>query len=116
VHGISSGRWTWPERASRRSSLKVYINRFFYARQMLAPCDGRCNTGSGSFRECLVMTDADALATPPRRLLLATDLSSDCDRALDRSAQLAIQWDVPLHVVHALAPEPRSGAWWSPDG
>lgn len=62
------------------------------------------------------MTDADALATPPRRLLLATDLSSDCDRALDRSAQLAIQWDVPLHVVHALAPEPRSGAWWSPGG
>lgn len=41
-------------------------------------------------------------ASPPRRILLATDLSGRCDRALDRAAQLAAQWEAKLVVVHAL--------------
>lgn len=40
---------------------------------------------------------------PPRRILLATDLSNRCDRALDRAAQLALQWQAELVVVHALS-------------
>ncbi|GAA0244387.1 universal stress protein [Rhodanobacter caeni] len=42
---------------------------------------------------------ASSLA-PPQKILLATDLRSHGDRALDRAAQLALQWGVPLHVVH----------------
>jgi nucleotide-binding universal stress UspA family protein len=38
----------------------------------------------------------------PRRILLATDLSARCDRALDRAAQLATEWKAHLVVVHAL--------------
>jgi nucleotide-binding universal stress UspA family protein len=48
------------------------------------------------------MTDTD-LATPPGNVLLATDLGSRSDRALDRAAQLASEWSAQLHVVHALA-------------
>ena len=40
---------------------------------------------------------------PPQRILLATDLSSRCDRAVDRAVQLARQWQATLHVVHVLA-------------
>jgi nucleotide-binding universal stress UspA family protein len=48
--------------------------------------------------------NAEAVHTPtPKRILLATDLSARCDRALDRAAQLARQWRVPLLVVHAMA-------------
>ncbi|HET7299345.1 MAG TPA: universal stress protein, partial [Oleiagrimonas sp.] len=57
-----------------------------------------------------------AHARPPRRILLATDLSSHCDRALDRAVQLAGRWKATLHVVHALRPDTRTGAWWSPGG
>lgn len=39
---------------------------------------------------------------PPKRILLATDLSSRGDRALDRASQLALAWDAELLVVHAL--------------
>lgn len=39
--------------------------------------------------------------TRPGRILLATDLSARCDRALDRAARLASEWQVPLLVVHA---------------
>lgn len=42
--------------------------------------------------------------SPPRTLLLATDLSARCDRALDRAVQLARQWQarlVTLTVVDA---------------
>jgi nucleotide-binding universal stress UspA family protein len=35
-------------------------------------------------------------------ILLATDLSSRCDRALDRAALLARAWNVKLVVVHAI--------------
>lgn len=40
--------------------------------------------------------------TTPRRILLATDLSARCDRALDRAAALARQWEAQLFAVHAL--------------
>ena len=39
---------------------------------------------------------------PPKRILLATDLSGRGDRALDRATQLASQWDAELIIVHAL--------------
>lgn len=38
----------------------------------------------------------------PRKILLATDLSARCDRALDRAAALAKAWQAPLIAVHAL--------------
>jgi nucleotide-binding universal stress UspA family protein len=40
---------------------------------------------------------------PPRKILLATDLSARCDRALDRAAMLAKTWQAQLIVVHAIA-------------
>lgn len=39
---------------------------------------------------------------PPGAVLLATDLGSRSDRALDRALQLAEAWDARLHVVHAV--------------
>ena len=44
----------------------------------------------------------------PERILLATDLSHRCDRALDRAADLARRWEADLVVVHAI--EGPSGA------
>lgn len=38
----------------------------------------------------------------PKRILLATDLTSRSDRALDRSLQLMGTWQAELHVVHAI--------------
>ena len=38
----------------------------------------------------------------PKRILLATDLSSRGDRALDRALQLAREWQSTLHIVHAV--------------
>lgn len=38
----------------------------------------------------------------PRRILLATDLSARCDRALDRAAALADAWRAELFVLHVL--------------
>jgi nucleotide-binding universal stress UspA family protein len=46
----------------------------------------------------------------PRRILLATDLSARCDRALDRAARLAAEWKAHLVVVHALEWD-FQGAW-----
>lgn len=37
-----------------------------------------------------------------RNILLATDLSARCDRALDRAARIATEWSAQLVVVHAL--------------
>ena len=37
----------------------------------------------------------------PSQLVLATDLGARCDRALDRSVQLARQWHAALTVAHA---------------
>ncbi|QOZ06701.1 universal stress protein [Bradyrhizobium sp. CCBAU 51765] len=45
---------------------------------------------------------------PPKRILLATDLSPRCDRALDRVVLLADQWQAKLVIVHVLEePEPN---------
>ena len=41
---------------------------------------------------------------PPTELVLATDLSSRCDRALDRALALAAAWRARLTLVHALEP------------
>lgn len=38
----------------------------------------------------------------PARLLLATDLSARCDRALDRAAQLAKEWQAELIALNVL--------------
>lgn len=43
-------------------------------------------------------------AAAPTRLLLATDLSARCDRALDRAAQLAGEWGAELTVLNAVDP------------
>lgn len=63
------------------------------------------------------MSDAEPRAAaeraPPRRILLATDLSCRCDRALDRAVQLAMQWGAKLHVLHVLdRPEPDDLPSW----
>lgn len=41
-------------------------------------------------------------SSPPAKILLATDLSCRCDRALDRAALLAKQWGAHLIIVHVL--------------
>ncbi|WP_454915835.1 universal stress protein [Xanthobacter sediminis] len=50
------------------------------------------------------MTQPDMRGPAPRRILLATDLSARCDRALDRAVALATLWGAELVVVHALDP------------
>ncbi len=42
---------------------------------------------------------------PPRTILLATDLSARCDRALDRAADLAALWGARLVVLNVLEPD-----------
>ncbi|MBX6321094.1 MAG: universal stress protein [Rhodospirillaceae bacterium] len=39
---------------------------------------------------------------PPKKILLATDLSPRGDRALDRAVALAVQWQADLVVLHVL--------------
>ena len=58
------------------------------------------------------MIDQNWPRSPPRRILLATDLSSRGDRALDRAAQLARQWGAELVVVHAIE-QAAGGSTWS---
>lgn len=41
----------------------------------------------------------------PKKILLATDLSCRCDRALDRSVALAKAWNATLVVAHVLDPD-----------
>ncbi|KAB2970204.1 universal stress protein [Zoogloea sp.] len=50
------------------------------------------------------MTTASEHRALPRRLLLATDLSARCDRALDRAAQLAGEWQAELVALNVLDP------------
>lgn len=42
------------------------------------------------------------MAARPRRLLLATDLSARCDRALDRALVLADEWQAELILLHVV--------------
>ncbi|WP_169925547.1 universal stress protein [Sphingobium cloacae] len=46
------------------------------------------------------------MTTParPRKILLATDMSCRCDRALDRAIQLAREWDAELIAAHVIDP------------
>lgn len=48
------------------------------------------------------MTVPNWMNGPPRKILLATDLSARSDRALDRAAALALQWQAELVVLHVL--------------
>lgn len=48
------------------------------------------------------MTRTTTEPHPPKRLLLATDLSGRCDRALDRAVQLATSWSAELVAVNVL--------------
>ncbi|MCB5188983.1 universal stress protein [Methylobacillus caricis] len=47
----------------------------------------------------------DYKTNKPRHILLATDLGARCDRALDRSIQLAQAWQAKLTLVHAFESE-----------
>lgn len=51
------------------------------------------------------MTDEAPPPEQPRHILLATDLSARCDRALDRASALAGDWGADLVVVHAVEQE-----------
>jgi nucleotide-binding universal stress UspA family protein len=44
-----------------------------------------------------------ALQRYPSHILLATDFSARCDRALDRAVQLAVEWNASLTAVNALS-------------
>lgn len=57
------------------------------------------------------MTDQHPPMTPPRKILLATDLSPRGDRALDRAAQLAKQWNAPLVILHVVESAPATSPW-----
>ena len=48
------------------------------------------------------MTESAQGTSVPKRLLLATDLSARCDRALDRAAQLAEVWQAEIVAVNVL--------------
>ncbi|WP_407280968.1 universal stress protein [Aromatoleum evansii] len=53
------------------------------------------------------MTHASAIHPPdrpPTRLLLATDLGARCDRALDRTGQLASEWQAEVIALNVLDP------------
>lgn len=50
------------------------------------------------------MTANTDQGSTPRHLLLATDLSARCDRALDRAAQLARDWQADLVALNVLDP------------
>src|SRR3546814_17707224 len=59
------------------------------------------------------MSASSPVPARPRRILMATDLTARCDRALDRAVPLSTQSPVPLHVVHTpprLAVRARSPA------
>ncbi len=48
------------------------------------------------------MSEASATKEPPRSILLATDLSPRCDRALDRAVLLSQSWQAKLVILHVL--------------
>lgn len=53
------------------------------------------------------MSNAESAITRPR-ILLATDLTSRSDRALDRAVLLTRQWNGELLILHALQPDAMS--------
>ncbi|MBU8543693.1 MULTISPECIES: universal stress protein [Roseomonadaceae] len=54
----------------------------------------------------------------PRRILLATDLSSRCDRAQDRAVRLAQAWGAKLSILHVIPGEVPADrpSWRREDG
>jgi len=50
------------------------------------------------------MAESIELKQTPSRIVMATDLSARCDRALDRAAQLARSWNCDLLAVNVLDP------------
>lgn len=48
------------------------------------------------------MNAQTCLSGPPKRVLLATDLSARCDRALDRAVMLATEWKAELIILHVI--------------
>jgi nucleotide-binding universal stress UspA family protein len=48
------------------------------------------------------MTAPTWMTGPPQNILLATDFSPRCDRALDRAAALASEWGAKLVALHVL--------------
>jgi nucleotide-binding universal stress UspA family protein len=48
------------------------------------------------------MNDANWVNGPPKSILLATDLSARCDRALDRAVFLSQLWQAKLVILHVL--------------
>ena len=48
------------------------------------------------------MNAPSRMSRPARKILLATDLSARCDRALNRAAMLAQQWQWSLLVLHVV--------------
>lgn len=48
------------------------------------------------------MNGSSWMKGPPEAVLLSTDMSVRCDRALDRAASLAAQWGAKLVVLHVL--------------
>jgi nucleotide-binding universal stress UspA family protein len=48
------------------------------------------------------MNEPRWMSGKPRSILLATDLSSRCDRALDRAVLLSEQWHAKLIILHVL--------------
>lgn len=48
------------------------------------------------------MNELSWLGGPPRKILLATDLSARSDRALERAVWLARQWQAELFIVHVI--------------
>jgi nucleotide-binding universal stress UspA family protein len=63
-------------------------------------------------------TDGTGAEGRPRTILLATDLSARCDRALDRAVLLSAEWDARLVVVHVIENEADAAAMLDapPDG
>jgi nucleotide-binding universal stress UspA family protein len=58
------------------------------------------------------------MVTPPKKILLATDLSSRSDRAQDRAVLLMKQFDAELLVLHVLEPTEKNrtahcGRFWA---
>ncbi len=64
------------------------------------------------------MTSVAEPGSRPPLLLLATDLSARCDRALDRAAQLSGEWQARLVAMNVLDPaaSPDSALAWLEEG